>query len=240
MQDQVGLTGEWRTSISILERVKMTKLNINISADDETHGSVSGMRVSLYLIPAEETDNGVAEVVTFAAIGGGYPFAAAHGRQLCLGDLPVNFCADSLAETLESQRDKLENIAASYLGSEWDGSNHRGRWDEDALYIEINRECESYWPADEWLCGDWPSTELEMLEATSLRSMAENVVDNASGTARLDLDDVLDCLTVRAKELLEEKRDELAELASEDETDEIIADDIVKLSALTASPTSPG
>lgn len=206
-------------------------LKINIDENDETTGSVSGTQVSLYLIPADETRGGVPEVVTFSNVGPGCPEPAWHGRWHCLGSLPVEFCADSLVEVLESQRDKLQQIADAYLGSEWDGHNHRGRWEEDVDDITIDLECETYWDAGDWLGSDQPQTDRDILAADSLESLAEGIVDNAAGTARLQLGDVLDCLTGRAGDLLNENREELTGLvyAYEDEACDLADGRVVQL-----------
>lgn len=208
-----------------------TTLNININADDEAHGSISGTQVSLYLIPAEETRNGVAEVTTFSNVGPGCPEPAWHSRWHCLGSLSVDFVAESLVEVLESQRDTLEQIAASYLGSEWNGNNHVGRWYGDLDGVEIDLDCETYCDPDEWLGCDLPRTDREILSAESLESLAEDIVHDADGTARLILDDVLDYLIDHAREMLNEKQ-------ADDDTDEDIADDINKLETLLAFPSS--
>jgi hypothetical protein len=180
---------------------------LNINSADETHGSISGTQVSLYLIPADETNSGVAEVTIFRNVGPGCPEPAWNNRWHCLGSLAVDFVADSLVEVLESQRDTLEHIAASYLGSRWNGSNHVGRWAESVDDIQIELDCETYCPASDWLGCDWPSVDREILSAESLESMAEDIVDDAAGTARLMLDDVLDCLIQRASDLKTEKLD---------------------------------
>jgi hypothetical protein len=208
-------------------------LKINIDSDDETHGSCSGTQVSLYLIPADETSSGAAEVVTFSNVGPGCPEAAWHGRWHCLGSPSVDFVAESLVEVLESQRDKLQRIADAYLGSEWDGNNHRGKWDKDADIddVEIDLECETYWDADDWLGGDWPSTDREILAATDLQSLAESYVDNAAGEARLQLDEVLECLQGRAAELQTECMESIVEgvYLYEGEACEVPGDRLIQL-----------
>lgn len=198
-----------------------TTLNINISANDETHGSVSGTQVTLYLIPADETRNGVAEVSIFSSVGPGCPEPAWHSRWHCLGSLPVEYCAESLVEVLESQRDTLEQIAASYLGSKWDGSNHVGRWCEWLDGVDLDLECETYWFADDWLSHttrDETVRDVLDLGDGTIESAVAEILDDAEGTARLAETDVEDVVRERLEDYRTETLERFAALTFGEDT----------------------
>jgi len=198
-----------------------TTLNIDIHSGDETICSVSGTQVSLYLIPADETSSGVAKVTTVRNVGPGCPEPAWHSRWHCLGNLSVDFIAESLVEVLESQRDTLEQIAASYLGSEWDGSNHVGRWREWLDGIEIDLECETYWPASDWL------------GQTTLEETARDVLDLGDGTIETAVDEILHYAEGTAR--LEESD---VEAVVRDRLDDYRTETMERLEALTEGEDS--
>ena len=87
---------------------------------------------SLYLVPAEETEDGVPAVERHGGYGNrGEPAMAWHRRWLHLGECGSRTCGVSVLEALRSCEDELLAVASDYAGSAWDGNNWRGRWADD-------------------------------------------------------------------------------------------------------------
>src|SRR5690348_7086271 len=69
-------------------------------------------------------------VYTFNAIGSGTPMSVWHNRHRMIATVDVQTVPDALLEALREHEDTIRAIAARYLGTEWDGSNHIGRWSD--------------------------------------------------------------------------------------------------------------
>ena len=192
-----------------------TKLTIDIDASDETHGSCSGTNVTAYLVPAEESANGQSRIYLFPNVGSGWPMMAHNRRHLCLGSVNVDFVAESLVEKLGSQEEKLLKIAACYEGSAWNDNNHIGQW-ADAEWIDetihhLDLECECYCDAGDWMGNESSASICGQLDSYKfdIQSMAESIVDEAEGQAKLDVDDVAEVIATRMGDHLNELRDTL-------------------------------
>lgn len=193
------------------------KLNIDIDASDETHGSCSGTNVTAYLVPAEESESGQPRIYLFPNVGSGWPMMSHNARHLCLGSINVNFVAESLVEKLESQEEKLLEIAACYNGTVWNGNNHIGQWADadwiDETIHQLDLECECYGDAGDWMGNESSASICDQLDSYNfdIQSMVESIVDEAEGQAKLDTDSVAEAITSRMGDHLNELRDTLHE-----------------------------
>ena len=115
-------------------------------------------KCDVYLIPSLET-GAEPEITTHEGIGNlGTPMPAWHNLWHYLGRLPAACVGDSALAMLEDLEDTILQIDKAYLGSEWDGSNHVGKWD---LNEDFDYHLEQKWTeaaaevAQYWLAGDW-------------------------------------------------------------------------------------
>lgn len=96
--------------------------------------------IDLYLIPAEESSSGEVEIETHNGVGNiGWPVRAHNGRWFSLGSVPAGAVGQSVLDALKGQEAHWLELASRYLGTEWDGHNHIGRWmeDEDGGYDPV-------------------------------------------------------------------------------------------------------
>lgn len=136
----------------------MTQTAIHLpDADDlDTAGLQSGSGLKLYLVPGAESDDGIPEIGTHHYIGrpASWPMAAHHGLWVCVGDVPAGVVGESVLEGLRAATEALLALDTLYLGSEWDGSNRRGRWEETDLthHVEerIREGLRTYWDASDY------------------------------------------------------------------------------------------
>lgn len=101
-----------------------TSITVRFPAEIELHNK--GSRVHLYLIPADETRDGVPEVFTYE--GDGTPVPAYHGRWCPLGKVPVGAAGWSVREEIEAEVESLLALSESYRGRDDHG---RGLWDSE-------------------------------------------------------------------------------------------------------------
>ena len=180
-------------------------IKISIDRDEIFADRPSGMRHSLYLDPEAR------EVSTFSVVGSGQPIAAFHGRALMIS-IPVGVRGSDLADWLEGERDAIGEIFADYLGSEWNGNNHVGRWRVPGDYCDMpdhvdavcklelslgEAELPTLWPAGDYLAaGDYTDRELELLTTPEGREeLAEELIAGADHSVVLDRDDLIEYLT---------------------------------------------
>lgn len=130
----------------------------------------------------EETDMGTRGFALFinpeqrrcyvdARYVGSIPAPVYHRREVSI-PVPANIRAQDLRDYLALSQDLLQAICDAYLGTEWDGNNHVGRW-EESEYREraefelgegIDQNCHSGWTdAVQWLSGSEDEILGEML-----------------------------------------------------------------------------
>lgn len=118
----------------------------------------SGAQMALYLIPAEESNSGRPEVTAFQRLGAGTPMPAWHRRWAYLCTYGAQTVGASVLEALRAAEERLLDLSASYLGAEWTGSNHVGRWRHEDLDVELDLDdhLRHYWDAGDYYADqDW-------------------------------------------------------------------------------------
>lgn len=165
-----------------------------------------------------DPENG--RVYTFGCIGSGSPAKAYHGIHRTLGQVPVDADPDSVRDLLQAQESKILGIQERYLGTEWDGHNHVGKWeDDDREDFEEQLDLEgvaTFWDASDFFYAD-PDTVLgELLKAESLESYVDAEIESAAGQqVLLKRSDCLETL----RQLLTEEIERL----NDDEGDDLVA-----------------
>jgi hypothetical protein len=195
-------------------------------------------RFALYLIPAGESSSGRPEITSHSGVGNiGTPMPAWHGRWASIGSYGPDVQGESVLAALRELEPLLLAASDAYLGSEWDGSNHVGRWEvetdedgialgceaTDALYLAWEQAAESLVTA--WDAGDWYAPArvswADICEAhgvdtergeSALAELAEHEEEVAASDGVL-LSRTEDAL----RSLLEEHREKLAEDDDEDD-----------------------
>lgn len=151
----------------------------------------------------------------------GSPEPAWHGRWYGLGSPGTEYVAESLVEYLQGHEDELRRISAAYLGSEWDGSNHRGRWadhiGDEAQWFDMANVA-SYWDACDWF-QDLDADSL-LIDYSTLTDAVAGEIDNArSESTYLEPDEVESVLRSKASLALDRAEREL-ELADDDDRED--------------------
>lgn len=126
--------------------------------DSGGYSETSGWKCRLYLVPAAEHEDGIPAVEIHSGVGNiGWPVMAHNRRWLALGGYGPGVVGQSVLEQLKGQAGFLAELSGAYRGTEWDGSNLRGRWDEDeidprdpSLDIPDVEYAHCYWDAFEW------------------------------------------------------------------------------------------
>lgn len=124
--------------------------------DSAGYAQSSGWRADLYLVPAEESEDGVPYVTMHSGLGNiGTPEPAFCGRWTRLGSYGPQTVGDSVLGALQTHEEELVALAESYQGRRWDGHNMRGSWDLDAEESPLGGMLDSdnlrhYWTADDW------------------------------------------------------------------------------------------
>lgn len=184
------------------------KINYDIT---ETRGSISGTQTTLYLCPGADTKDGIPEVYLWSNVGSGCPEPAYNRRWISLGSPGTAYVADALIAKLRGVEDHLLTIDAAYIGTEWDGHNHVGRW-EDAIDGNLQAvrdaiaDVQTYWDADDWF-SPINASQLN-LELASITEIAEAEIASAAGDAALDLDDCRKAIRRMIQRAAEEETDE--------------------------------
>jgi hypothetical protein len=157
----------------------MTMSKYNIS---DFHGAVSGTQVQLIFTPSAEA-GGEWSVCNWANVGAGEPMDVYHRRALRLCSVPVETVAEFLEEWCREREQIWDELDACYLGSEWNGHNHVGRWSDlqwlDAKMDSIDRDFAMYMDASDWLYADLPQAKRQILECESLDSLADDLISEA-------------------------------------------------------------
>lgn len=193
---------------------------ITIDVEEYNHGAWTS--ATLYLVPAAETEDGIPRVYSFGRVGAGTPEPAYHGRHLTLADLPRSSVASEVRDCLLAHVDELVALSEAYEGSSWDGHNHVGSWSDDVDYAyarfgELIGGLPQYWDAGDWFSGDPSGVVDGALACGSLDEAVTREIDNASGTAQLEREDVRRALRAlieeRVEDLEDSDEDDQAELA---------------------------
>ena len=112
-------------------------------------------RVTLYLIPAEESESGVPGILASVSVGnGGCPEPAWHDRWKCIGRVPEDAVGESVLAMLGEYESDLLDLAAAYEGSQWDGNNHVGSWADDGVSLDLPwHDVAQWWDPWDWFQG---------------------------------------------------------------------------------------
>ena len=90
-----------------------------------------GWSVDIYFDPK------ALEFIPFRGVGNkGTPAPAWHNRWAYVTSYGPNCVGASILEALQGHEDLARDVAETYLGSEWNGNNNVGRWNEDAAYAQ--------------------------------------------------------------------------------------------------------
>jgi len=160
----------------------------------------SGRCIRLFLIPAEESKNGLPTVTAFDHVGAGCPEPAWHGRWAAIGSIGPQIVGESVLRTLEILIDDLLAVAERYLGSEWDGNNHVGRWRGQEAGMELDRwederaDWQCYWDAGDYYgqaCLRWEDLceQTKVDPERALTAKWEDAVDAVAATLAADEED---------------------------------------------------
>ncbi len=186
----------------------------------------SGLNAYILIDPEDR------DVTTWCNVGSGMPMSTYHDRTILIG-LPIMAYEADVQTWCEDHADDIAAICDAYEGSGWDGHNHVGRWSDEADDLrtalrqaldEATGGCScdtirSYWPADDWLSGDWQGVMGRLLRVGLTQATEE---ESATSDAVLDEDDVRDALRERAEW-------QIGQLDSDD------IDDAVKIEAYQAA-----
>ena len=171
---------------------------------------VSGVNVRIVLDPEER------RVYSVWAIGAGIPMSVyLRTERVLLSDVNPDIVPGELEAWLREHEDEVEAIADCYRGSEWDGSNHRGRWGDALTDVEFDLESAwysadlpAYWEAGDYLGYDVNAWIDEALKARTIELAAKAQVSDAQANgAWLRQDDTEEAITSfleSAKEALED------------------------------------
>lgn len=166
--------------------------------------------VSVYLDPESDPPR----VWTEGHVGtAATPFSVWHHRavELPVGAEPCTVGED-LQRFLTGIEDLLLALVECYQGSEWDGSNHIGQWDDERqveLLEQIRDEAgqahiAAYWAAGDWLIHTTPQEIAAHAKAAGgARALAERWAREAIPEAYLDVDDLEQAI----EQAIEERRE---------------------------------
>ena len=120
------------------------------SLKDEDYSVCSGFRTDIYLDPEE------GKVYTFVG-SNSHPRSAHNNIDRHVLRVDDGAIAESVYDAVKSIESNLNDLLDLYNGSEWNGSNHIGQWDESAndLHERIIESLTESPIASYWLPGDW-------------------------------------------------------------------------------------
>lgn len=177
----------------------MSRLHVDVGG----WPTISGSSVRLVLEPGGEREDGIPRVYTFGHVGPGVPERVWHRRHLTLCSVSVAAVPERLREIVEAHIDEIVALSERYLGTEWDGHNHVGRWDlgpeddcADALAVsrEVEESCPTYWDAGDWFAGNPGGVVDTALHAGTIDAAVACEIDDAPDDVYLDGDDVRETL----------------------------------------------
>jgi hypothetical protein len=186
----------------------MTTEITRLTYGDMSLVTCSGANNYVYLIPAEELQDGMPHVFVWGNVGAGTPERAWHNRWFCLGSVNASAVPDSIEAVLRAHESEILEIAESYQGAEWGGNNHVGKWGcDDAEYSGVRaalKTVDTYCDASDWFS---PVTLHEIVtDDSGIDAIVDREVDTADGT-HLDSDDVRDWITSAASGWLDKHDD---------------------------------
>ena len=136
-------------------------------------------------------------VSTFMSIGPATPIKVFHNKATSF-IIPNLVTTEALKDFIESHAELFHAVLDTFVGVEWDGNNHVGKWEEtpfeeasSALQAALDgHSFETYWAADEWFQSDPLMVCADACQYESIERAAVALVNEASGDATLDVDDV--------------------------------------------------
>jgi hypothetical protein len=199
-----------------------------IKIDVTGWSTISGSRVGLAIDPVER------RIYDYYTIGAGTPVHIWHNRHMGLGaNIPTSTVPESLAEFLAAESEAVEAIIDGFIESEWDGSNHIGRWTQEArdeagaLSDRISQalssnEIATYWDAGDYFLDAMSAAGLldEVGEQTFDEYIEAQVAEGVANGCHLDPDDVRTTLTDAFTDALETYDEEIAEDGESEELTE--------------------
>jgi hypothetical protein len=134
---------------------------------------------------------------TFSVVGSGVPTRVWHGIAVSVR-VPNDADLDAVRGVLEAKGDLIEALFDLFVGVEWDGQNHVGKWaDEErraeileALHDALHDEgaLPTYWEASEWLSPAEGDVRENLLHAVAehgdLDIAVEKLAKDEEGEAR--------------------------------------------------------
>ena len=190
-----------------VDKLTVTEININ---DNEFSLDTSGVRHYLVLDPEDDT------ISAGYIIGSGVPGSVWHHRAKMFG-IPTRAVSSVVREILETNKDLLEEIVTAYRGSDWNGSNWVGSWDDSAdgaeqKLTDLLDAAPVPWDASDWL---WNACTLnEVLE------FIKDCDDDIDRWAAAEQDDaLLNGHYVDADDLVEEVRYNIQEIIEDEVAD---------------------
>lgn len=175
--------------------------------------TISGAQDPRVILDATDPERIV--VYTWNNVGPGTPEAVYHRRHRTLCTAPLCAVEQELLSALQAREESIRAIASGYLGDEWNGHNHVGRWadDDEEQYgdaLELG-DLPTYWSAGEYFGpagDDWVLA--VVLDAGSVEAAAEVEEQNAreQGYWLSDTEDALRGLLARQAEDLDEETSE--------------------------------
>lgn len=180
------------------------------------------------------------ELYTWSSVGPGYPEITWYGRAKSW-NLPAGYDPSGLSAWVEGNLDLFARLAACYQGAEWDGSNHKGRWeDAEEFDEEINNYLTSgydegwlpvFWDAGDYMHGDIEVCVESCLRHETIKAYSEAEVASAKRQGViLKAEDVARVMRRR----LEQEADELAADMETQDPEDRDEDDAQKLAQIRA------
>ena len=176
----------------------LEKTALQLSIEDlgsENFNVAYGQKTDIYLDPEKKA------VYTFVGSNSS-PMDAFHNIDLLLMRVHNGSIASSVQAAIENISENIGSVIDLYLGTEWDGSNHVGRWDEGLCdELECLQEKLSltpaacYWDASEWfgpvvddLKAEWKSgkTADQIIDGQNLGDDCDGEVDRDEAIAWLN------------------------------------------------------
>lgn len=243
-------------------------MNIDIPEADELdtghHDLHSGYKKALYLAPAEETDDGRPEIRIHTGVGNvGTPMPAFHSRWAPVISYGPMVVGSSVVEFLESIADQLVELSEKYEGSEWDGSNHVGSWNEtrDEMLSRTQEwneakssHLEKYWDAGDYfgpagegwpeLCEEADINPAVIFQGQHVEDVAEQIAERIEPHLDHEVRGTADYAERCAEEWIDEVAEDAIEYLDEDPIDpdalQYALDKLVELGIVEAAENNRG
>lgn len=158
------------------------------------------------------------------------PAAVWNNRHASLGVVNGAVSPEWLRDYL-SDSESLPVICAGYLGDEWDGHNHIGRWTEGAqeaiegFQHALHDACmyaPKVWSADDWICGDVETCKRDAIAVGGVAKWAAQ--EASSADAVLDAGDLAEVMSSLLREDMKEAQERHGEIEEELEEEDLDED----------------